>query len=85
MGDFSVTTNYRFDSIPKRQVVVNTINPHSWVTSHRDTEFKKALLQSDALIPDGTRHCIRRPLAFRNTYPQNGRCRPSPARTSATR
>lgn len=54
LGDFSVTTNYRFDSIPKRQVVVNTINPHSWVTSHRDTEFKKALLQSDALIPDGT-------------------------------
>ena len=33
---------------------MNTINPHSWVTSHRDTEFKKALLQSDALIPDGT-------------------------------
>ncbi len=54
LGDFSVTTNYRFDSIPERQVVVNTINPHSWVTSHRDTEFKQALLQSDALIPDGT-------------------------------
>lgn len=54
LGDFSITTNYRFDSIPPRQVVVNTINPHSWVTSRRDAEFKQALLQSDALIPDGT-------------------------------
>lgn len=54
LGDFSITTNYRFDSIPPRQVVVNTINPHSWVTSHRDAEFKEALLGSDTLIPDGT-------------------------------
>ncbi|WP_455585391.1 WecB/TagA/CpsF family glycosyltransferase [Bacteroides sp.] len=54
LGDFSVTTNYRFDSLPKRQVVVNTINPHSWVTTHKDAEFKQALLESDALIPDGT-------------------------------
>lgn len=54
LGDFSITTNYRFNSIPQRQVVVNTINPHSWVTTHRDAEFKQALLTSDALIPDGT-------------------------------
>lgn len=54
LGHFSITTRYRMDSISRRQVVVNTLNPHSWVTSRHDAEFRDALLTSDALIPDGT-------------------------------
>lgn len=54
LGDYSITTNYRFEFIPGRQVVVNTINPHSWVTAGQDRDFRQALLDSDRLLPDGT-------------------------------
>lgn len=37
----------------KKQVVINTINPHSFITSDKDELFKKSLLSSDYLIPDG--------------------------------
>ncbi len=33
--------------------IVNTINPHSYVESKSDEDFKSALLASDYLIPDG--------------------------------
>lgn len=35
-------------------VVINTINPHSYVVSKKDLKFRKALLTSDVLIPDGS-------------------------------
>jgi len=37
-----------------RKTVINTINPHSYCVSKTDSFFKKALLKSDILLPDGT-------------------------------
>ena len=37
----------------KRQII-NTINPHSYVTAKYDKTFHKALSSSDVLIPDGS-------------------------------
>jgi len=34
--------------------VINTINPHSYITAKSDVLFKKALKDSDLLIPDGS-------------------------------
>ena len=36
------------------QLVVNTLNPHSYAEQKHDIEFKNALLSSDVLIPDGS-------------------------------
>lgn len=36
------------------RLIVNTINPHSYVTAKSDTLFKEALLSSDTLIADGS-------------------------------
>lgn len=36
------------------KMVVNTLNPHSYVTAKEDKLFKKALLDSDTLIADGS-------------------------------
>ena len=35
------------------QIVINTINPHSYCISKKDVLFNEALRQSDILIPDG--------------------------------
>ena len=37
----------------KRQII-NTINPHSYVTAKQDSLFNRALQESDILIPDGS-------------------------------
>jgi len=34
--------------------VINTINPHSYVTAKSDKDFQEALCDSDILIPDGS-------------------------------
>ncbi len=34
--------------------IINTINPHSYITAKSDIKFKKALQSSDFLIPDGS-------------------------------
>jgi N-acetylglucosaminyldiphosphoundecaprenol N-acetyl-beta-D-mannosaminyltransferase len=56
---FKVSTNSVEDivktSLDTEQVLVlNTINPHSYVEQKRDLEFRKALINSDILIPDGS-------------------------------
>src|SRR5690606_14496530 len=33
--------------------IINTINPHSYCVAKKDAAFKKALQQSDLLLPDG--------------------------------
>ena len=38
----------------KKQCIVNTINPHSFIVSLSDSEFHKALKSSDILLPDGS-------------------------------
>jgi len=37
-----------------KKKIINTINPHSYVTAKEDVLFKKALHSSDILIPDGS-------------------------------
>ncbi len=40
-------------NLNKRQII-NTINPHSYITAKEDKLFHKALISSDILIPDGS-------------------------------
>ena len=40
-------------SLPEGKLLISTINAHSYNESFRDNKFKKALLKSDILIPDG--------------------------------
>jgi len=47
------TDNLNALDLNKRQII-NTINPHSYVTAKEDSKFKKALFSSDLLIPDGS-------------------------------
>lgn len=35
-------------------IIINTINPHSYVVQKNDSKFKQALLGSDVIIPDGS-------------------------------
>lgn len=37
----------------QKKVVINTINAHSYIVAKKDIEFKKALVNSDILLPDG--------------------------------
>ena len=39
--------------ISNEQIVINTINSHSYIVAKHDDVFKKALLESDILLPDG--------------------------------
>ncbi len=42
------------DQLPRgKQVTVNTINQYSYCLAQEDSVFKKALLRSDVLLPDG--------------------------------
>ncbi|MEE9326110.1 MAG: WecB/TagA/CpsF family glycosyltransferase [Cocleimonas sp.] len=38
----------------KSKTIIATINPHSYVTAKTDPDFKKALLTSNFLVPDGS-------------------------------
>jgi len=38
----------------KKKKIINTINPHSYITAKSDLVFRKALHDSDILIPDGS-------------------------------
>src|SRR5690606_4098123 len=35
------------------KIIINTINPHSYCVAEKDKAFKKALQESDYLLPDG--------------------------------
>lgn len=37
-----------------KNIIINTINPHSYCIAKSDSEFEKALRSSDTLLPDGT-------------------------------
>lgn len=39
---------------PDKKRIINTINPHSYVTAKSDRVFREALLASDTLLPDGS-------------------------------
>ncbi|WP_242691475.1 WecB/TagA/CpsF family glycosyltransferase [Desertivirga arenae] len=36
-----------------RKTLINTINQYSYIVTQKDTAFKKALMESDVLLPDG--------------------------------
>ena len=40
--------------IRSKKFIVNTINPHSYVTTKSDILFSRALKCSDILVPDGS-------------------------------
>lgn len=50
---YEVTIDYAFSEIPSEKTIVNTINPHSYITAKEDKLFQKALQNSDILLPDG--------------------------------
>lgn len=50
--EYNININYP-EWPPKSKTVINTINPHSFCVAEQDEDFKKALLNSDFLIPDG--------------------------------
>ena len=52
LGPFKIATSLDEVSF-QSQGVINTINPHSYVVSKHDPDFKVALIQSDYLFPDG--------------------------------
>lgn len=37
----------------KKQTIINTINAHSFMVAKKNATFKKALIESDILLPDG--------------------------------
>ncbi|MHA4809102.1 WecB/TagA/CpsF family glycosyltransferase [Flavitalea flava] len=53
LSNYRISKQFVFDSLPVKKTIVNTINPHSWVTADKDLEFQSALLASDILLPDG--------------------------------
>ena len=53
MGYEILEDNLETLDLSKKQII-NTINPHSYVTGKVDSLFYKALQSSDVLIPDGS-------------------------------
>ena len=51
---YEVFTNNLEDLDLSKRQVINTINPHSYVTAKEDKPFFEALHDSDLLIPDGS-------------------------------
>lgn len=52
-SDFSLYSK-SLDQLPQTEkLVINTINQYSYCIACKDNNFKKALLQSDVLLPDG--------------------------------
>ena len=39
--------------LPSQPLLINTINQYSFCMAHNDSQFKKSLLESDVLLPDG--------------------------------
>ena len=52
LKDFTIFEN-SLEELPNQKLLINTINAYSYVMSKKDTLFKKSLIESDLLIPDG--------------------------------
>ncbi|MFC5191155.1 WecB/TagA/CpsF family glycosyltransferase [Algoriphagus aquatilis] len=50
--EYNITLNLP-NQLPERQLIANTINPHSYCVAKEDEVFNQALLTSDILVPDG--------------------------------
>lgn len=53
LSDYTIAAGYKCVEIPKGKVAINTINAYSWVMADQDLEFRKSLINSDYLLPDG--------------------------------
>ncbi|HKM93332.1 MAG TPA: WecB/TagA/CpsF family glycosyltransferase, partial [Prolixibacteraceae bacterium] len=51
--DFNIDTSINQLDFSTKSLLINTINPHSYCVTKKDTLFKEALQKSDVLIPDG--------------------------------
>jgi len=51
--DYEIFCDSLYSIEAKRKIVINTINPHSFMVAEEDKIFKNALKQSDILLPDG--------------------------------
>jgi N-acetylglucosaminyldiphosphoundecaprenol N-acetyl-beta-D-mannosaminyltransferase len=68
LRNYRISKQFAFDSIPSTKTIVNTINPHSWVTADEDEEFRSALLESDVLLPDGVGIVLTARLLWRERF-----------------
>ena len=48
-----VRSRAEMDAWPEGKFLVDTINAHSFVVAQKDAEFAEAVMQADALLPDG--------------------------------
>ena len=53
LSDYTITSNFKLEIIPEGRIIINTINAYSWVMADKDFLFRKALINSDYLLPDG--------------------------------
>lgn len=53
LKDYIFSSDIKSIDLNKKQII-NTINPHSYCVSKKDLLFKKALVNSDVLLPDGS-------------------------------
>lgn len=53
LSHYTIAGDYIFDSIPQARITVNTINAYSWVMADKDLLFRRSLVESDYLLPDG--------------------------------
>lgn len=53
LSDYTIAGNYVFDQIPEGRITVNTINAYSWSMADKDPVFRRSLIESDYLLPDG--------------------------------
>ncbi|WDF62500.1 WecB/TagA/CpsF family glycosyltransferase [Flavobacterium sp. KACC 22763] len=51
--DYSIYSGDLSDCFTGSKVLINTINQYSYCIAEKDLDFKKALLDSDILLPDG--------------------------------
>jgi N-acetylglucosaminyldiphosphoundecaprenol N-acetyl-beta-D-mannosaminyltransferase len=49
---YSINTSLSISN-KQQKLIINTINPHSFCEAKRDNQFKKVLIASDILLPDG--------------------------------
>lgn len=53
LSDYTIASDFLLDQIPAGKITVNTINAYSWVLADTDLAFRRALRESDYLLPDG--------------------------------
>ena len=51
--EYEISQSFPEFDIRNKQMIINTINPHSFCVAEDDKKFKEALIKSDILIPDG--------------------------------